>query len=232
MTNLHTSIILQISKNQDHSNAAIKFLNNLDHTKNIKANNPNLIIFSSEDSKVNIALVRNMIAESSLSIYSGKTRVMILTHADTASIPAQNSLLKLVEEPPENTQIILTANNPNLFLPTILSRCLLIKQSNQPSPSGRGHLVSAKQNQIGEANESEVLPTSYSTAINLAEKHKDRNKAIELVENLILNLQKQNSNSPEFKTTKNLKILSETLQHLHANVNVRLALENGMFGMI
>ncbi|MEN8253110.1 MAG: hypothetical protein ABFQ62_01900 [Patescibacteria group bacterium] len=217
MTNLHTSIILQIPKSENHRSSVIKSLVDFEHAENLKANNPNLNIFEPEENKkISIELVRNMISEASMGIYSGDIRVMILTHSDTASIPAQNSLLKLVEEPPTNTQIILTVSNPNQLLPTIRSRCILVKNSAKPSPfSGEG-----------------TLPTSYSAAITLAEKYKDRKAAIELVENLIQNLHEQNSDSPNFKTTKNLKILSATLQHLHANVNVRLALEHGLFEMV
>lgn len=38
-----------------------------------------------------------------------------------------NKLLKLIEEPPANTLFILVAENENLILPTIVSRCQLIK---------------------------------------------------------------------------------------------------------
>ncbi len=38
-----------------------------------------------------------------------------------------NKLLKLIEEPPENTVFILVAENEDLILPTILSRCQLVK---------------------------------------------------------------------------------------------------------
>jgi DNA polymerase-3 subunit delta' len=42
-----------------------------------------------------------------------------------------NKLLKLIEEPPENTLFLLISENENMILPTILSRCQLIKV---PSP--------------------------------------------------------------------------------------------------
>ena len=38
-----------------------------------------------------------------------------------------NKLLKLIEEPPPNTLFILVAENESLILPTIVSRCQLIK---------------------------------------------------------------------------------------------------------
>ena len=226
MTN-YTSLILQIPKNENHRAVVLMALTKLPHASDFKANNPNLSFFENEENhreagshsagKVSIEMVREMILEAALGIYSGSTRVMALLHADNASVPAQNSLLKLVEEPPNNTQIILTASNPNGLLPTILSRCLLVKSS----PSGEKL-----------ESESPSLPNSYSAAIILAEQHKDREQAIEFVENLIQSLHQQNSQNPSQPTTQQLKILTQTLQHLHANVNVRLALEHGLFAMI
>lgn len=48
--------------------------------------------------------------------------VIILDDADTMLQPAQNALLKLLEEPPEHVVFILTAHTPQILLPTILSR--------------------------------------------------------------------------------------------------------------
>ncbi len=48
--------------------------------------------------------------------------VIIVDDADTMQAPAQNALLKLLEEPPEHVMFILTAHNPQILLPTILSR--------------------------------------------------------------------------------------------------------------
>lgn len=49
-------------------------------------------------------------------------RAVIIEHAQTLSIEAQNAFLKLLEEPPADTLIILTVNSPRALLPTIISR--------------------------------------------------------------------------------------------------------------
>ncbi|PID30571.1 hypothetical protein CSA80_01100 [Candidatus Saccharibacteria bacterium] len=49
-------------------------------------------------------------------------RVAILEDADTMTRAAQNALLKLLEEPPERTVILLTSSQPNKLLATIRSR--------------------------------------------------------------------------------------------------------------
>lgn len=54
--------------------------------------------------------------------YEGKYKVFILEHADRLTLPAENALLKVIEEPPERTIIILSAQNAETLLPTIQSR--------------------------------------------------------------------------------------------------------------
>lgn len=49
-------------------------------------------------------------------------RAAIVEHAHTMSPEAQNALLKLLEEPPEDSVLILTAHNPRALLTTIRSR--------------------------------------------------------------------------------------------------------------
>jgi DNA polymerase III subunit delta' len=54
-------------------------------------------------------------------------RVIVIAEADKMTTEAANSLLKLLEEPPDSTFLILTTSRPSSMLPTILSRCQVIK---------------------------------------------------------------------------------------------------------
>lgn len=58
--------------------------------------------------------------------YAGQHKIYILDEAEKMTEQAQNALLKTIEEPPEYAVIILLTNNLNAFLPTILSRCVLL----------------------------------------------------------------------------------------------------------
>jgi DNA polymerase-3 subunit gamma/tau len=53
---------------------------------------------------------------------SGKRKTLIIENADRMKDAARNSLLKLLEEPPETVSIVLTARRRESVLPTILSR--------------------------------------------------------------------------------------------------------------
>lgn len=53
-------------------------------------------------------------------------RVVLLADIHTMRREAANSLLKTLEEPPINTVLILTADESNVLLPTIVSRCQVV----------------------------------------------------------------------------------------------------------
>jgi len=55
-------------------------------------------------------------------IYEGKYRVCLIEEADKLTLPAANALLKIAEEPPENTVLILSSGNSEAIIPTLRSR--------------------------------------------------------------------------------------------------------------
>jgi DNA polymerase-3 subunit delta' len=62
----------------------------------------------------------------SMKRFEGRRRFVILDPADAMNPQAQNALLKTLEEPPDDTTLILVAGSPDALLPTIRSRCLRI----------------------------------------------------------------------------------------------------------
>ncbi|HVS58865.1 MAG TPA: AAA family ATPase [Candidatus Saccharimonadales bacterium] len=90
---------------------------------------PYLSVVTSEDSKsIGIDEVRELQHFASLKIpRSGQyNRIIIIGNAHRMTQEAQNALLKLIEEPPEATLIVLTTPAQQALLPTITSRCQLI----------------------------------------------------------------------------------------------------------
>ncbi len=65
--------------------------------------------------------IRNFSNWARLSSSNGK-KVLIIENADRMAESARNALLKILEEPPEDTEFILTTTNRLAVLPTILSR--------------------------------------------------------------------------------------------------------------
>lgn len=57
----------------------------------------------------------------------GHGKVFVVRQSETMSIPAQNALLKTLEEPPHGVTIILICTSPDELLPTTRSRCQLVR---------------------------------------------------------------------------------------------------------
>lgn len=79
-----------------------------------------------------VATVRAIVQFASVSPGMGKRKVFIIGDADQmvsqeGSDEAANALLKLLEEPPANTTIILTSSEPGALLPTIRSRVVNVR---------------------------------------------------------------------------------------------------------
>jgi DNA polymerase-3 subunit delta' len=88
---------------------------------------PDVLVIEPEGQTIKVDQVRQMQRQLAYKPYEGKRRVCILTAADRMAHDIPNTLLKTLEEPPLHTVIILLANNSRFILPTILSRCQLIR---------------------------------------------------------------------------------------------------------
>ena len=95
-----------------------------DYVNKLKQNNffseviPSTKEYSIED-------IKGLIKETK--VFHPKIRIYFLANFHLSSIPAQNSFLKLLEEPPTNVQFVLSTNNKNSLLPTIVSRVKIVK---------------------------------------------------------------------------------------------------------
>lgn len=76
---------------------------------------------------INVEQARGVAEFLSLTPAEGKWRVVIIDAADQLNTNAANAILKILEEPPSYTVLLLIAHNPGLLLPTIRSRCRLMR---------------------------------------------------------------------------------------------------------
>ena len=68
----------------------------------------------------------------SISSHRGGRRVVLLLPAEALNASASNALLKMLEEPPPGTTFLAVSDQLDAVLPTILSRCVLLRA---PNPS-------------------------------------------------------------------------------------------------
>ena len=73
--------------------------------------------------------------------YSSPYKVYIVDEAEKMNVQAQNALLKTIEEPPAYAVIILLTNNAEIFLPTILSRCVRLSLKAVPDEKIKAYLM-------------------------------------------------------------------------------------------
>ena len=81
---------------------------------------------------VKVDQVRHVIREIYYKPVEGRERVYIFSDADFMK-EAANSLLKILEEPPEFATIFLLTDNPSALLPTIRSRCMHLRLAPVPA---------------------------------------------------------------------------------------------------
>lgn len=91
-------------------------------------NQPDIIWVNHEKPNViSVEEIRDQIVNDiDLKPYSSRYKIYIVPDAQLMNQQAQNALLKTLEEPPEYAVILLLANTIGKFLPTILSRCLIL----------------------------------------------------------------------------------------------------------
>ena len=94
--------------------------------KKISKNNPDVFLVD-QDGAIGINIVRQIKTWLAKKAYQEKKRLVLIYRAQQLTIEAQNALLKTLEEPPGNTLIILAVNNSHQLLPTIASRCQIIR---------------------------------------------------------------------------------------------------------
>ena len=228
--NFLTPILLVTQSEADQQAAAKELLTDkLAWQKNQLTNNPQLQWFNQEKETITIEMIRNLIGELAYASHLGKKRAFILLAADQLSSPAQHAFLKSLEEPPTNTQLILVTAQPQELLPTIHSRCLKQHAANQDSSQ-------TKTSQSLEPTFKKLLlqpqTVSYQDLIKLAQDYKDRHQALQLLQTSLQQLK----TNPELKNQLELNRLIKaqqqlnlSSQHLQANLNVRLTLEDCFF---
>jgi len=92
-------------------------------------NCPDVKYVRREDGKksMGVDLVRNVIEDTSMTPFELDFKMYIFEEAELLTVQAQNSLLKVIEEPPANVYFMLLTTTPSSLIPTVRSRVQTIK---------------------------------------------------------------------------------------------------------
>ncbi|MDO8639739.1 MAG: hypothetical protein Q7R53_02325 [bacterium] len=173
---------------------------------------------------IGINEIRSFKKKIFLKPFRGKTKAVILKVSDVLTMDAQNSLLKILEEPPADTIIIITISNKDSLLGTIHSRCKLIELAKEQvkfsEEEGKKYLD--KIDFLYSASLGEKLAFAESFG-------KNKEEALMLIEKIIILIrEKVIKNEEVSRNYLNLLISFQTAYKTISttNVNVRLTMEN------
>jgi len=116
----------------------------------------------SKSRRIRIEEIRDLESTLHLAAPANETKIGVIVDAHCMTEQAVNAFLKTLEEPPNNTLLLLLSSKPQRLLPTILSRCVRIKLTggrsldldggeelvaalNEVAKKGFGNLISALQ---------------------------------------------------------------------------------------
>jgi len=109
-----------------------------------KAENPYAKLSPWANPPVPIEDIRELRRASLMKPFEGK-RVAVITQVEKMNVEAANAFLKILEEPPENTHLILTTSHIKSLLPTIISRCQQVNFSPLPDAEIENNLIDRLQ---------------------------------------------------------------------------------------
>ncbi len=105
-----------------------------------------MLIQPEEEGKaIKVAQIRELVEFVSLTQSRSNRRVIVISPAESMNMNAANSLLKTLEEPPENTLIILVSSKPHSLPATIRSRCQHFPVSTADATTMQSWLAQAGQ---------------------------------------------------------------------------------------
>lgn len=85
------------------------------------------VLPASQGDAIRIDTLREITPALSLTPYEATYRIALLANFHNATVETQNALLKLLEEAPPFVILLLTADSPESLLPTVVSRCEILR---------------------------------------------------------------------------------------------------------
>ncbi len=184
-----------------------------------------LLTHNTDQKTIPIELIRELQGTAVYSLGERESQEIVLLYADLLSIPAQQAVLKLLEEPPARTRFWLVTDKPQALLPTIHSRCIKITLPDMAQvPDGATTLPgSLKKHSLAS-----LAGASYSHLIMLAGLPKDRAEATAWCTALLHESRSQTDASAMMSPKIQLALLT-ALEQLQQNANTKLVLEHCFF---
>ena len=146
-----------------------------------------------------------------------KPRVILIRNIETATEEALNAFLKTLEEPQKNVKFLLTSTSEHKLLPTIISRCQIVR-------------VKGKRSKVNGLNKNpeNFIDMSVGEKIAYIDSIRKRENALNFIQDQIIFMHQELLKEKEdFKSKAGLLATAQnTLNRLNLNGNVGLQLTN------
>lgn len=106
-----------------------------------KGAHPDLVVVSPATQAIKIEQVRDAARQILGRPFEARARLVVLDEAHLMTEQAANALLKSLEEPPPTSHVVLVSSAPQALLPTIRSRCQVVRMGPIPVSDLQAHLA-------------------------------------------------------------------------------------------
>jgi len=214
-----------VGSGKNLNQAVLETCQKLLKTNSIKSH-PDIIQIKPEPS-IGISQIRKLVHFLNQKPFKSKQKGAVVHQADQATQPAQNALLKTLEEPPENSFVILTSQNSNQLLPTIISRCQVINLKTEPQSLKNSQKILQFNQKIFRASKGKRLVLIEPFLKNRQTANRFVDKQIQFWRQVLI----KPENWPNFKpkssrVRKIISLLTEAKLDLNRNLNIRICLDN------
>ena len=134
---------------------------------------------------ISIQQVRELEKALSFRSFSGRQKIAIIDPATLMNWPAQNALLKTLEEPPQGCIVILLASNPGGLLPTVRSRVFALSFTPLPRQLMVSFLISRRGKTREQAEILAAVTMGSLGAVSRFEKEKMIEKRLDWMKTLV-----------------------------------------------
>lgn len=189
-----------------------------------------LTITPAEGNSIGIEHIKSVQEWAYLRPFVKQHKKLLLQTFHKATHEAQNALLKLIEEPPNNTHIYVHTNDVDNILATIVSRCRIDNSLTDEDIMWQAHehtgaVESTLLNITNLTNpQKQPVSTIFAEADTLS-KH-DRKDLIEYLDSVLFALAKEPAEHKTPATAATVRHLLEAKKMLSANTNIKLTMEH------
>jgi DNA polymerase III gamma/tau subunit len=188
-------------------------INEICHELNndISPNNPDIFIIN-DSTGWTIELTRSLKKFLSQKPFNHQNKICLIYQAHNLNSESQNALLKTLEDPGENNYLVLTTSKPSSLLPTIISRCHLIRLNDDTKNSPKSKII-------------QITGNFTKDSVALESLYKNKDQILPYLQDQLQIYQQILIETPNQSTNQIVKNIIKAINMIDANVDPRSALD-------